>query len=171
VHAARIGVVAMVAACGGPSQQPSNPDDIARQLQPHAVRPDAAGSAAAPDPGEPGEANLPPALAKFHETLAPRWHAEHGAERTARTCGAIAQFRGDADAVAAAASPSGADAAAWTAGGRALVESVAALETACKASDGPAFEQAFAGVHQKFHALIESIGPADRDSNGDPDPQ
>jgi hypothetical protein len=166
VRGALTGLVAAACACGGPAQEPANPDDMAARLhQPHAVRADAGngGSAMAPvgdpgEPGEPGEAGMSPALAKFHDTMAPRWHAEHGAKRKADTCAAIGALRSDADAVAGSATPSGADPVAWQAGGKQLALAVAALETACKAGDDAAFEQAFKTVHQRFHALMETGG-------------
>lgn len=181
LRGALLGLVAAVAGCGGSApQDPIGPEDMARIHQPHAVRTDggsgggSAPVAAEPAPGEPGEAAEPaemgepgeagmaPALAKFHDTMAPRWHAAHGPKRTAETCGAIGQLRTDAGAVAAAPTPSGADPVAWKTGGKQLVEAVAALDTACKASDAAAFEQAFAAVHQRFHGLMESGGEHER---------
>jgi hypothetical protein len=110
------------------------------------------------DPGAAHEKAMPAPLAKFHDTLAPRWHAEHGAKRTADTCAAIPQLRTDADAVAASPAPPGSEAAAWSAGGKQLSEAVAGLDTACKANDAAAFEPAFALVHQRFHGLMEAVG-------------
>jgi hypothetical protein len=107
--------------------------------------------------GEKGEmANMPPQIAKFHDTLAPRWHAAHGPQRMADTCGAMAQFHTDADAIATSQAPSGGDAAAWSAGGKQLTEAVTALETTCKANDAAAFEPAFERVHKTFHGLMEA---------------
>src|SRR5689334_17406831 len=42
-------------------------------------------------PGKKGEhePGVPPQLVKFHETLAPRWHAAQGPQRMAGTCAAI----------------------------------------------------------------------------------
>lgn len=107
--------------------------------------------------GEKGEmANMPPQIAKFHDTLAPRWHAAHGPKRMADTCGAMAQFHTDADAIATSQAPSGGDAAAWSVGGKQLTEAVTALETTCKANDAAAFEPAFERVHKTFHGLMEA---------------
>ena len=167
LRAALLGISAAVAGCGGPATDPIGPEDMARIHQPHAVRADGGnGSASAPaaavppksEPGERGEPDMAPALVKFHDTMAPRWHAEHGPKRTAETCAAIGQLRADADAVAAAPAPSGADPVAWQAGGKQLVEAVAALGAACKPPASDAFEQAFAAVHQRFHGLLESSG-------------
>ena len=166
------GVLAAVVAvgCGGaPAPDPENPGG--RDIQPHAIRKDGSGHAMAGVPdgakaaddgdGDNGgehETTLPAPLAKFHDTLAPRWHAERGAKRTAETCAAIPQFRTDADAVVAATPPPGSDAAVWSAGGKQLSEAVAGLETACKANDAAAFDSAFTVVHQRFHGLMEAAG-------------
>jgi hypothetical protein len=107
--------------------------------------------------GEMGEmAGMPPQIAKFHETLAPRWHAPQGPQRMADTCAVIAQLHTEAEAVAAAPLPNGADAAAWSASGKQLTEAVTALDAPCKAKDAAAFEPAFAQVHKSFHHAMEA---------------
>jgi len=153
-----LGMVVAVIACGGKAPDPGMPSDLGRDGQQHAVHEGSqSGATPAPDPqGEPDEPQLPASLAKFHDTLAPRWHAERGPKRMADTCAAIAQFHADADAVATSAAPPGADAAAWLAGGKQLTEAVAGLDTACKANEPAAFEPAFARVHQRFHGLMEA---------------
>lgn len=103
-------------------------------------------------------AALPPEVQTFHDTLAPRWHAEHGPQRTADTCAAIPQFQTQADAIVKATPPADANPADWSAGARQLGDAVAALGAACKASDGAAFEQAFALVHERFHGVMSSAG-------------
>lgn len=116
----------------------------------------------AADPAAPGDrpaaADGKAAVEKFHDTLAPRWHAERGPKRVADTCGAMAQFRSEADALAAAPAPAGADPAAWTDRGKALVESVAQLNIICKTNDPAAFEVAFEQVHTNFHNVMEAGG-------------
>jgi len=110
--------------------------------------------------GEADEmAAMPPELQKFHAVLAPRWHAKHGPERIADTCGAIAEFRADADALVAAPAPAGRDTAAWSAGGKQLAEAVAGLDATCQAHDAAGFESAFAQVHERFHGLLEAGEP------------
>jgi hypothetical protein len=99
---------------------------------------------------------LPPELGRFHDELAPRWHAEKGPDRVKSTCDAIPEFRSRADAVAKAAPPSSATGDAWTAGTKQLVDSVAALDAKCRANDATAFDSAFAQVHESFEALAES---------------
>lgn len=82
---------------------------------------------------------MSPELGKFHDVLAPHWHAEAGAKRQADTCAAIGEFR-------AAAGPVGA---------KRLSEAVEALDAACKAGDAGRFDAAFARVHEAFHAQLE----------------
>jgi hypothetical protein len=105
-------------------------------------------------------AHMPPPLARFHETLAPRWHAPHGPQRMTDTCAAITEFHADAAAIAAAPPPDSGNAAAWSTGQPQLTEAVTALEATCKANDAAAFEPAFERVHQAFHHLLEAAEPA-----------
>jgi hypothetical protein len=151
--------VAAGVGCGGAKPDSSQPLEAARNTQSHDTR--------RGDPGMghmgSGEADemaaMPPELQKFHAVLAPRWHAKHGPERTADTCGAIAEFRAGADAIAAAPAPAGRDADAWSAGGKQLAEAVAALDATCKAHDAAGFEPAFVHVHDRFHGLLEAGEP------------
>jgi len=101
---------------------------------------------------------MQPEIAKFHEVLSPRWHAEKGPKRMADTCGALAEFRADADALVAAPAPAGADAAAWSGKTKELSDAVGALDGTCKANDAQAFEPAFERVHNGFHAVMEASG-------------
>ena len=124
----------------------------------------ACGSKPAPTPtttakmgGEEHEAMMPE-LAKFHDVLAPRWHAEKGPKRMADTCGALPEFHADADAVAKATPPAGADAAVWSGKTKELADAVVALDGTCKANDATAFEPAFERVHVGFHAVLEASG-------------
>lgn len=119
------------------------------------------GSAAVAEPhGEHDEhANLPPELAKFHELLAPRWHAEKGAARTKDTCAAVGDFAASADALAKLAPPAGADAGKWAASTQDLVAAVGGLKTSCEgAVDDAKFEDAFHTVHVGFHHVLEASG-------------
>jgi hypothetical protein len=156
--ASMIVLVMAAVACGGtaPPAQPAKPMDMAPDGQKCEMGPDCK-MAGMGEKGEMGEmANMPPQIAKFHDTLAPRWHAAQGPQRMADTCAAIAQFHTDADAIATSPAPSGGDAAAWSAGGKQLTEAVAALDTTCKAKDAAAFEPAFGSVHKTFHHLMEA---------------
>src|SRR5256885_5738409 len=67
---------------------------------------------------------MPPALDKFHNLLAPRWHAQKGEQRMKDTCGAIGDFKSGADDVGKAKSD-----AAWTTASKALADAVAGLES------------------------------------------
>lgn len=165
-------IVALAAGggCGGARPDPSEPLEAARPVQSHDTRRGDPGKRA-PGAGEAGElAAMPPELQKFHAALAPRWHAKHGPERTADTCGAIAELRADADAIIAAPAPAGRDAVAWSAGGKQLAEAVAGLDATCQAHDAAGFEPAFAQVHERFHGLLEAGEPAhgDRDEHDRP---
>ncbi len=129
--------------------------------------------AVAPTPTAGGEehANMPPEMAKFHDVLSPRWHAEKGAKRMADTCGAMAEFQVNADALAKAAPPAGADGAAWSGKTKELTDAVGALDGTCKANDASAFEPAFERVHNGFHAVMEVGGAhkegAEHDEHGE----
>ena len=103
-------------------------------------------------------ANKPPELTKFHDVLAPHWHAEKGPQRMKDTCAALPEFHADADAVAKATPPTTANADKWTAGTRELTASVGGLDDACKGSDEAKFEAAFEKVHVAFHGLLEQGG-------------
>lgn len=107
-------------------------------------------------------ANMLPEVHKFHEVLAPRWHAEKGAQRMADTCGAMAEFQADADALTKVSTPAGADAANWSTKTQELVAAVGALDGTCKANDATAFEPAFERVHNGFHAVMEASGGGEK---------
>jgi len=151
-------LVLVAAACGGGAKP--DPTVQPMDVQPHDVSHHAgSGEGAAmggKGMGEHDEHNMPATVSKFHDTLAPRWHAEHGAKRMADTCAALPQFHADAAAIIAAPAPQGADASAWAAGGTQLDASVTALEAPCKANDAAAFEPAFERVHTSFHKLLEA---------------
>ncbi len=102
------------------------------------------------------EMAMPPELAKFHDVLAPRWHADKGAKRMADTCAAIADLASGADTLAKAPPPTGANADAWGQGGKDLVTAVAGLKTTCDGNDATTFELAFAEVHKSFHVMLEA---------------
>lgn len=133
-------------ACGGKSATPAHPND-----DPNWGRPMS-------DQGN-HEEHMPPELAKFHDVLAPRWHADKGAQRVADTCKAIPDFKANADAIAKATPPRTAHADTWTTGTRALVDAVAGLEHVCSNPDqAVGFDEAFAKVHESFHKLLEASG-------------
>ncbi len=153
---ALIGVLLGAIACGGGSpagSSASEPLDSSRVNQSHA-------EGKKPAPVEQNEAgmDLPPEIKRFHDTLAPRWHAEHTPQRMADTCGAIGQFHGDATAIVDAAAPRGAEPQAWGSGGRELDAAVAGLDKACQGHDTAAFEAAFEQVHRSFHKVMEAGG-------------
>jgi hypothetical protein len=123
----------------------------------------ACGSKPKPEPAKPAEpaehhemAGMPPELGKFHDVLAPRWHAESGPQRMKDTCAAVPGFTAAADALTKAKPPAGANANAWAAGTKELVDAVTGLKASCDSGGATAFEPAFERVHNSFHALMES---------------
>jgi hypothetical protein len=160
---ARIIVIVVVAACGGTAKPGSSgksqddPDGRDRAMS------HMGGDHQMKNMGDKHEAetDMPPQVAKFHDTLAPRWHAEHGPQRMADTCAAIPQFHADAEAISGAEPPSKGDAGAWSKGGKKLTETVAALDATCRSKDAEAFEAAFERVHEAFHGVMEAGGGHD----------
>jgi len=128
-------VAVLAAACGGKKSEPAKPVESKT---------------------ERAEKGMSPELTKFHDLLSPRWHADKGPQRMKDTCAAIADFQTNADALAKAPPPAGADATKWTAGTKDLTESVSALDATCKSNDATAFEIAFKRVHEGFHGLVEN---------------
>lgn len=110
-------------------------------------------------------ANMSPEINKFHDVLAPRWHAEKGPQRMKDTCAAVAEFQADADALTKN-PPAGADAAAWTTGTKELTDAVVGLDGTCKVNDATAFESAFERVHHGFHAVME-LGGGHKEQHGE----
>lgn len=100
-------------------------------------------------------AKLPPEVTKFHDMLAPRWHAEKGPQRMKDTCAAVPDFTSGVVALAKAVPPTGMGDR-WTNAIAALGDAVTGLDKTCKDNDAAAFEIAFGKLHQGFHGLIES---------------
>ncbi|HEY0190783.1 MAG TPA: hypothetical protein VGC42_06640 [Kofleriaceae bacterium] len=150
--------VLIAAGCGGtapPGGSNSEPLDSSRVNQSHAQ-----GRKPAVEQHD-AEMNLPPEVKRFHDTLAPRWHAEHTPQRMADTCAAIGQFHTDATAIVDAAPPKAGDASGWASGGRELDAAVAGLDKACQAHDAAAFDTAFEKVHRSFHRVMEAGGASE----------
>ncbi|HEX5061777.1 MAG TPA: hypothetical protein VFV99_20560 [Kofleriaceae bacterium] len=111
---------------------------------------------------------MPAEMTKFHDVLAPRWHAEKGPQRMKDTCAAIPEFKADADALAKATPPEKANADTWTASTKALVDSVNGLDPVCQANDAAKFEEAFHKVHESFHATMAAAGmPMEKHEGGE----
>lgn len=145
------GLIAAAIGCGNKSAPESTLSPSDRGFgQSHAA---GSGSAA----GESGT-TAAAAVSRFHDTLAPRWHAERSPQRMTDTCAVTAQLRSEAAAIAAATPPAGADAAGWAGATKQLGEAVTTLEAACKTSDAAGFEPAFASVHERFHGVMEAAG-------------
>lgn len=158
MNTALIGALALAAvACGGTPSQGTSTTSPAASPAVSGDHQHAAGPAGhAENHGEHGK--MAPSITKFHDTLAPRWHAERGPKRMADTCAAVAELQHDAAAIVAAPAPAGANPASWSAGGKQLADSVGALEVTCKANDAAAFEPAFERVHTSFHHVMEAGG-------------
>ena len=118
--------------------------------------------------GQPGmeHEGMPAEMTKFHDVLAPRWHADKGPQRMKDTCAALPDFHTDADAIAKATPPTKANADTWTTATRALVDSVNGLDPVCKANDAAKFEDAFHKVHENFHGLMAAAGMMDEKHEG-----
>jgi len=86
--------------------------------------------------------NMSPALARFHDLLAPLWHAPPGTARVQSTCEAIGDFKKRAADV-----PNAQD----------LTAAIGELEKVCiaKGSDKD-FDAAFGKVHDAFHHALEA---------------
>ena len=146
-------IVLAAAACGGKKPAPAN----------NATMPEHAEAGGA----EAGEhAGMPAEMTKFHDVLAPRWHAEKGPQRMKDTCAALPEFHADADAIAKATPPEKANADTWTTSTRALVDSVNGLDPICKANDAAKFEEAFHKVHENFHGLMAAAGMGEEKHEG-----
>jgi len=162
-------VIVVGAACGGSRPGPSAHDESdARNRQLSHMGGDHQ-MAHKGDKKADTMADLSPELARFHDTLAPRWHAERTPQRMADTCSAIQQFHRGAEAIAGAPAPSKSDRAGWSTGGRKLTEAVAALDSTCRSKDATAFEPAFQRVHEIFHGLMEAAGGHEEHGKGEHD--
>src|SRR5262249_16244248 len=95
-----------------------------------------------------------PEMTKFHDVLAPRWHAEKGPKRMEDTCAALPELQTDADALAKATPPANADKQKWSTTTLALVNAVSSLDATCKAKDTSKFEAVFQRVHESFHGVM-----------------
>lgn len=98
--------------------------------------------------------NMGPEMTRFHDVLAPRWHAEKGDKRKADTCAAVPDFQEHAATLATSAPPPTTDAASWSTATKELTVAVGGLEGACTSSPND-FEAAFERVHTVFHAVME----------------
>jgi hypothetical protein len=145
-------VVVLAAACGGkqaPAESSSSSSSAASSSVPGAM------------PGAGAHANMGPEMTRFHDVLAPRWHAEKGAKRMADTCAVVPDFQSNADALAGSTPPPSAEPASWSTATKELTAAVGALGAACQANETE-FEAAFVRVHTVFHAVME-LGEAKGD--------
>jgi hypothetical protein len=142
-----LAIVLAAAACGGKKPTPAQATTPTAQAEGHE--------------GSEHE-GMPAEMTKFHDVLAPRWHAEKGPQRMKDTCSALADFHADADAIAKATPPEKANADTWTTSTRALVDAVNGLDPICKANEVAKFEDAFQKVHESFHHVMEAGGVGEK---------
>jgi len=141
----------LLAACGGSDVEPQAPT-AAPQTAPVEATPAEANRGE----GEPHEHKFPPAVGAFHDSLAPLWHSDPGADRKAKTCEAIATLSEKAGTMTATV-PEGADADAWQERGSGVSAAVEALGATCGDADTAAFDAKFKALHDAFHAAIEIL--------------
>jgi hypothetical protein len=94
------------------------------------------------------------ALHKFHEQLAPLWHAPESPQRVTDTCNAAAGLHGLAGEIVKAGPPAGAPAD-YADTAKKLEAAVATLHDECGTPERKDFAAKFAAVHDAFHALAE----------------
>ncbi|HEX7704452.1 MAG TPA: hypothetical protein VF403_27120 [Kofleriaceae bacterium] len=135
-----IAISLLLVACGGKAAEPAKPAPVAETKA-----------------GGDEHEHMSPELAKFHDVLAPRWHAAKGPERMKSTCDAMPDFTSGATAIAMATPPKGAEDA-WTDRAGKLAAALQDLDATCKANDATKFETAFEAVHVSFHGLMEASG-------------
>jgi hypothetical protein len=93
-------------------------------------------------------------IAKFHDRLAPLWHAPEGAKRVTDTCAAAGELHGLANDIVMAGAGEGTKPDYLDATHK-LVEAVAALHKECGTADRKDFAARFGAVHEAFHAVAE----------------
>jgi hypothetical protein len=118
------------------------------------IPPAPAPAASAPEAPAAGSA-----IDRFHDKLAPLWHADESPERIADTCGAVADLHGIAQEILTAGPPAGA-AADFADAAQALEQSVGALHGECDTAERKDFQAKFTVVHDAFHAVADKSGSA-----------
>ena len=142
-----LAILFLMSACGGGKTEPAQPAPVTETK-----------------PGGDEHEHMSPELAKFHDVLAPRWHAAKGPERMKSTCDAMPDFTSGATEIATATPPEG-HADAWTEGAGKLAAALQDLDATCKANDATKFETAFEAVHVSFHGLMEAGEPEHHDEH------
>ncbi|HTR49138.1 MAG TPA: hypothetical protein VMJ10_00445 [Kofleriaceae bacterium] len=114
----------------------------------------ATGSGSAVAPHHAHHLHVGVELQTFQDALGDKWHEPKGDQRKKDVCDAATTLASAAGDIAKAPAPASIDATKWSDGGKALVDAVGKLQTACGGTDAAAFEAAFDGVHNSFHTLI-----------------
>jgi len=106
--------------------------------------------------GEHGDhhAGLPAEVNALHDELAPVWHQEPGAGRTAAACEHAASFRTHAATIQGLSAPEGASVEVWAAATASLASSAEALASECAAAGNA--EAAFDAFHTAFHGVMDA---------------
>ncbi len=138
----------LLAGCGSKSRSDSLPAS--------AAEPTVSDSHGEAHEGEPehahGAAGGP--VDKFHEQLAPLWHAPESPQRVTDTCAAAGTLHGLANDIVKAGAPEGA-APDYLDAAQKLVDAVAALHVECGTAERKEFGARFAAVHEAFHGVAE----------------
>jgi hypothetical protein len=139
-----LAIAALTVACGNNAEQapPTTPSSAP-------AAPDAKGAGVAGTPhdghgqheggGHEDHGKMKPELHAFHESLAPIWHTNAGADRVTKACA------GQADLSAKAASVNDAE----------LTAAVEGVKSACATPDKKDVEAKLSSVHDRFHKLAE----------------
>ena len=101
--------------------------------------------------------DLPPAMAAFHDRMAPLWHAAPGPQRTADTCAAARELVELGGGIATADAPAGVTEPGWTDGVSRFRDALGALADDCRDHEGAELARTFAQVHGYFHDLMGMI--------------
>jgi len=108
--------------------------------------------------GEEHEHDFPPAVAGFHDRLAPLWHAEAGPQRVDDTCKSIDDLEGEAGPMHDGTPVAEDQAQAYFQAVGDLKSALGELRDACDEDGRPNFDAAFTKVHEAFHAVIAFFG-------------
>jgi len=99
---------------------------------------------------------MTPEMTAFHDVLAPLWHAEAGPARVDDTCEASGNMLDLGAGIQDGMLPEGVAEAEWQPAVQTLMISITHLQDACpQVPGGVTFEDAFTGVHDSFHGLLE----------------
>lgn len=102
-------------------------------------------------------AGMPADVTRFHDELAPLYHAAPGPDRVEAACGAMGDFNELIGNLEQAPPPADVDAVAWGERVGELRGSIGAFGIDCVENDRKEFDARFETLHDSFHALIELL--------------